>query len=387
MHILLPWLLSFCHPVLGRSEGCHKPPRTAAHVTTHPSKLTGHTSAVSPGKDLNQIPIYSCTQSEFKQFLILKPAPKQTYLILLGYLYSIQKFILLGVQNKYSAANWCALAGTSCVSLQTSQDCSKQGVSVAWRIFSYALSERVLAGSLIPDLLWWRTVCHYVSSTLLSRGVKLPQLNLPLFSHMAILVCQQIGTLLYYTYRYSLTRTPFTDLILPLSSTSVLSPFPALYRTTGIFDYCNEEQRHSFSPVPPFSGLDWQVWEKLQQCTKNMSGTHHSGEEKDTGTDTFFLAKSLICASAPVQWPSPYLTFFVSSMNQLSVKELIKKQNWMTASSATVESILELNWKNMLIMENDIFLGHTALTARGNETSLIHQLTGTQAGETWGITF
>lgn len=162
-----------------------------------------------------------------------------------------------------------------------------------------------------------------------------------------------MGTLPYYTYRYSLSRTPFTDLILPLSSTSVLSPFPALYHTADIFDYCNAEQCHSFSPAPPFNGLDWQAWEKLQQGTRNMSGTHHSGEEKDTGTFTFFLAKSLICASAPVQWPSPYLSGFVSNMNQLSIKELNKKQTWITASSATVESTLEFNWKNMLIMEND----------------------------------
>lgn len=174
---------------------------------------------------------------------------------------------------------------------------------------------------------------------------------------------------------------PFTDLTLPPSSTSALSPFPVPYCTTGIFDYCNAAQCHSFSPVPPFNGLDLEVWEKLQHCTGNMSGTHHSGEEQETGIETFFLAESLICVSAPVRWPSPYFRVFVSSMNQLSIKELIKKQNWITATSATVESTMEFNWKKHANHGEWFFLDHTALTARGTETSLIHQLTGTQAEE------
>jgi len=98
---------------------------------THKSKLIGQITAVSPGEDMNQIQIYSWTQSQFKQFSVLKPALKQMYPILLGYLYWTQKFLSLRVQNKYPSANWCVPAGTSCPFLQTSQECSKQGVLAA----------------------------------------------------------------------------------------------------------------------------------------------------------------------------------------------------------------------------------------------------------------
>lgn len=57
---------------------------------------------------------------------------------------------------------------------------------------------------------------------------------------------------------------PFTGLILPLSLTSAPSPFPVPYHTAGIFDHCNAGQRHSFS------GLDLEVWEKLQHGTGNI---------------------------------------------------------------------------------------------------------------------
>lgn len=146
---------------------------------------------------------------------------------------------------------------------------------------------------------------------------------------------------------------PFTDLILPLSASS---PLPVLCHTAGIFDYCNAVQCHSFSPVLPLSELDLEVWEKLQHCTGSMSSTH-SGEEQETCIETFFLAQSLISVSAHVRWHSPQFCGFVSRMNQISNKELIKKQNWITASSATIKSTLEFNWKKpTLIMVNDFSL-------------------------------
>lgn len=123
--IHLPWLLSFC---------CHdaiSPLTTAVTVMTHKSKLIGQTTAFSPGEDLNLIQIYSWTQNQFTEFSVLKPALKQTCPILLGRLHWIKKFLSLQVQNKYSAANWCAPDGTSCASLHTSQDCSKQDVLAA----------------------------------------------------------------------------------------------------------------------------------------------------------------------------------------------------------------------------------------------------------------
>lgn len=103
--ILNPWLLFFCHLVLGGSEGCHKPPEKCCDMMTHRNKFTGQTIAVSPGEDLNQIQIYNWTQSQFKMFCVLKPALKQTDPILLEHLFGTQKFLSLWVQIKYSAVN------------------------------------------------------------------------------------------------------------------------------------------------------------------------------------------------------------------------------------------------------------------------------------------
>lgn len=46
------------------------------YVMTHRSKFIGQTTAVSPGEDLNHIQIYGWTQSQFKQFRVLKLALK-----------------------------------------------------------------------------------------------------------------------------------------------------------------------------------------------------------------------------------------------------------------------------------------------------------------------
>lgn len=69
------------------------PLRSAVHVMTHRNKLIGQTTAVSHGEDLNQIQIYSWTQSQFKQLCVLKTALKQTDPILLGHVFGTQKFL------------------------------------------------------------------------------------------------------------------------------------------------------------------------------------------------------------------------------------------------------------------------------------------------------
>lgn len=190
---------------------------------------------------------------------------------------------------------------------------------------------------------------------------------------MHILVCQWMCTLLYYTYRYMLIRRaknfsvtiyrPNPSPLLDLSPISISCSLP----------YCWHLWPLQCRAAPQ---LQWARLRSLGEATAwhwEHSDTHHSGVEQETGIETFFPAESLVCVSAPVRWPSPYFSGFASSMNQLSIKELSKKQNWITATSATVEPTLEFNWKKTHANHGEwFFLGHTALNARGTETSLIN---------------
>ena len=190
---------------------------------------------------------------------------------------------------------------------------------------------------------------------------------------MDIPVCQWMCTLLYYTCRYMLIRRAknFT------ATTYRPSPSPLLHLSPI-----------SISRSPPYR---WHLW--LLQCSAvpqvfsssslqrarptslgGATALHlehkwypQSGEEQESCTETFFSF-----VSAPVRWPPPYFSGFVSSINQLSIRELIKKQNRTTATSAVVESTVEFNWKKHANRGEWFLLGHTALTAQGTETSLIN---------------
>lgn len=103
-----------------------------------------------------------------------------------------------------------------------------------------------------------------------------------------------------------------TDLIIPLASTSAPSPFlfptiPLAFLTIRM--QCSAT---AFPQFLPSTGWASEVWEKLKNCTRNMSDTHLSGEE--------LLPSCIPHLSAPVMWPSPYFSGFVSSVSQVSFR-------------------------------------------------------------------
>lgn len=303
----------------GMKDAIH-PLRTAVHMTSHKSKVMGQTTAVSPAENVNQIHNYNRHRSQFKLFSVLKQYGIRLILYLTEYIYWTPKFMLLLIQKKWHYNLMCSNWNQLCCFADYPR-LLRARCFICLKSFSYALpSERVLD-------LCFLTCCdgevwHCIS--ILKTHIRLPELQLPLFSPKDIMCTNRCVTLHFrYTYTYILTGElkelvlPLTDLIFHLST--IWAPSPFLYHTTGIFDHYNA------STVPQLFSSFSLRWNRLWETERSHSTAPGARMVPTIQERNFFLAEPLLCVPAPVTLHSPYFNVFISTMSQVSIKELIKK--------------------------------------------------------------